>query len=92
MDALKRVQAAIRKFLSLVIPPGVPEQRPKPPPKPHFVLTATHNLSKAEGDKMAEAVRQELERQTGQELTVIHLGSVPCVCDQCRRQRAAQWN
>ena len=92
MNGLQKVQAAIKKFLSLVIPPAEPEPDAKAPPKPHFVLTATHNLSKSEGDKMAEAVRQELERQTGQALTVIHLGSVPCVCDQCRRQRAAQWN
>ncbi len=32
------------------------------------------------------------ERQTGKKLIVMHLGSVPCNCPQCRMKAAAPWN
>lgn len=92
MTTLQKVQAAIRKFLSLVIPPGTPEPRPKPPPKPHFTFTTPHDLAKDESEKMADAVRQELERQTGKKLLIVHLGTIPCNCPTCRMKAMAPWN
>ena len=91
MSTLQKVQAAIRKFLSLVIPPSEPEARPKPP-APHFTFTTPADLTKDESEKMADAIREELERQTGKKLIVMHLGSVPCNCPHCRRKAMAPWN
>jgi hypothetical protein len=97
MSTFQKMQAAIRKFLSLVIPPGVPEPRgnphdPKAPPAPHFTFTTPADLTKDQSEKMADAIREELERQTGKKLIVMHLGSAPCNCPQCRMKAAAPWN
>jgi hypothetical protein len=85
------MQAAIKKFLSLVIPPGTPEPRPKLP-APHFAFTTPVGLKKAEANAMAEEVRIALEKQTGKKLQIVHLGTIPCNCPECRAKAAAPWN
>ena len=97
MEALKKVQAAIRKFLSLVIPPAEPDPTRLPPPAPHkkpipFGFTTPPGMTEPEARKLAEEVKETLERQTGKKLIIMHLGSVPCNCPQCRARAMAPWN
>ena len=98
MNALQKVQAAIKTFLSLVIPPAEPEARPKPPPAPHFKqpipfgFTTPVGMTEPEARKLAEEVKETLERQTGKKLVIMHLVSVPCNCPNCRKRVMAPWN
>ena len=100
MDALRKVQAAIKKFLGLVIPPAVPEYREPAEPRATaaavpFSFHTPEGMPEAEARKLAEDVRKTIEAKTGKPMQLICLGVIkpaPCDCPQCQRQRAAQWN
>ncbi len=93
MNALKQLQAAIRKFLGLVTPPSEPEPRGKP-----AASLTLQGLTKAEADRAAAAIQEDIEKALGHPVTMIHLGHVkvklmtPCNCRDCLRRRKAPWN
>ena len=99
MNALKQLQAAIRKFLGLVTPPSEPRAPGTPGRrgKPAANLTL-QGLTKAEADRAAAAIQADIEKALGHPVTMIHLGHVkvklvePCDCRECQRRKKAQWN
>ena len=94
MDALRKVQAAIKKFLGLVTPPGTPEPRATAAAVP-FSFHTPEGMPEAEARKLAEDVRKTIEAKTGKPMQLICLGVIkpaPCNCPQCQRARVAQWN
>ena len=94
MNAFQKMQAAIRKFLGLVIPPAEPEPRGKP-----GASLTVQGLTKAEADRAARAIQGDIEKALGHPITLIDLGVVkvklktaPCDCPACKRRRMAPWN
>ena len=88
MDALKKVQEAIKKFLGLGAQPATAAVMP-------FAFTVPEGMPEAEARRLAEEVRKAIELQTGRPMELICLGVVtapPCDCLQCQMKRAAKWN
>ena len=82
MDALDKLKAAIKKFIS----------GPPPPPKePPANLDADFEAAR----KLAEKIKADLEARLNQEFIMVPLGKVtikPCDCIACQKRRAAPWN
>jgi len=88
MDALEKLKAAIKRFIS------------GPPPKdpPSLVSPATPSNLDADFEaarKLAEKIKADLEARLNQEFIMVPLGKVtikPCDFPACKMRRAAQWN
>ena len=102
MNALQKLQAAIRKFLGLTKPPrpnGVMLDDPQTASKPAATLIM-QGVNEAEADRAAAAIQADIERAIGHPVTLIHLGHVTvklkpitaCNCPDCQRRRKAPWN